>query len=187
MGSRGKLPKNLITITKTLFDVSPLYAIELPSTVRTIEEEGFRCTRLKTIDISNVTSVGKRAFNMCEYLEAITLGDITSIPADLFNGCKSLKEIKIPASVTSLAVAHDGAPFEGTNSLETVIIDSSYVAGLLTGFGWKQIDIESHCGLLIDNAKTIYLKTGLEATDFVKANYEEKTTDKDGYTMWVKK
>jgi len=170
----------LTTIGSDAFsECDSLNSIIIPATVNSFEYCAFaNCDELDTVTFATgsiLTSIEADAFENCVSLTTIVLPtNLTTLGYYVFDGCTSLASITIPSTVTSIG----SSAFRSCSSLITVILDSSTIRNTLTS--------ATASGYLIQEATTIYLKTGLTATSYISNNYTSTTTDLDGYSKYVK-
>ena len=65
-----------------------------------------------------VKTVTSNMFYGCLGVETIVLDGVTTIEVNAFDGCVNLKNIKIPASVTSIASTRTGSAFTGAGAMD---------------------------------------------------------------------
>ena len=123
---------------------------------------------------AGVTELGKNSFIYCSKITDVNIGNgVTKINATVFNSCTGLKSITIGSSVSNIGPS----VFNGCNNLKTVIINSSTVASSLTS--------QDSGGNLVYYATTVY--TNSTPGSYITNNFKTVTSDKPGYTKYVKK
>lgn len=99
------LPEGLTTIGINAFKkCSALKKVTLPSSLTDIPDKLFyACDVLNDIVIpTSVKTMGRGVFAGCKALERMTIGDGVTIGNNLFSDCESLKEVKLPATLTTI-------------------------------------------------------------------------------------
>ena len=123
---------------------------------------------------SGVTTIGSAAFYNCTKLTSIDMeSDVTTIQNAAFNFCSGITTATIGNSLTSLV----GSPFAHCSNLKTVIISSPTIASGLTN--------DTSCGYIVNYATTVYTNSIPGA--YIINNFNVVTSDKTGYTKYVKK
>ena len=131
----------------------------------------------------SVTNIAWGAFGNCSGLtgELVIPDSVITIEGYAFYGCSGLTEVVIPASVTSIGTY----AFSGATNMQTLIIDSETVAtnntmlnniGLLMGTAYKDMVI-----YINDNI------SGTLGTTLTNNYNKQSSSDKVGYSMWVRK
>ena len=99
------LPNSLTEIPREAFyNCSALKKVTLPSSLTDIPDKLFyACDVLNDIVIpTSVKTMGRGVFSGCKALERMTIGDGVTIGNNLFSDCESLKEVKLPATLTTI-------------------------------------------------------------------------------------
>ena len=99
----------LQTLGTESFAESGVAVVSLPTTMKTIGQQAFSgCSDLATINIAGLTnleSIGKESFKDCSSLGALDLSatKVATIGIGAFAGCNSIEEIKMPATIETIA------------------------------------------------------------------------------------
>ena len=150
---------------------------QIPSSVTTIGSEAFSgYGSLAYVEISeSVETVCDRAFYLFGSLKLITIpSSVNSFGISVFYNCSLLESIKILSSTISLGYQS----FVGCTSLKTVLIEGNNISSAINSF--------SDCGSLLQNCKTLYIKSSLNISEFITSNYTQTETDKIGYIKFVR-
>ena len=181
------IPDSVTTIGSSAFKGCSGLSGELviPDSVTTIGYETFyNCSGLtgELVISKNVSRIESNAFMNCSGITNVIIPNgVTTIGSSAFRGCSGLTEVVIPTSVTTIG---SGA-FSNATNMQTLIIDSETVANndsmlrnisLLTGSQYKNM--------------VIYINNNISGTLGVTLtnNYNKQaSSDKVGYSMWVRK
>ena len=203
-------PNTRVIAVGALRSCTKLTDIVIPNSVIIIGIQAFKsCTNLANITVyGNIEYIGEDAFSFTAYFkndsnwqddmlyltanDGVTKylisckttksGDVeidagTKIIApSAFFWCDKITKIVIPDAVIEIGIN----AFSGCSALTTVIIDSEKIANSLTG--------QYGCGYLINNAKTIYIKQGLDVSSstYLLNNFtKQETSDRAGYDKYV--
>lgn len=125
-----------------------------------------------TVIPSDILNIGEEAFYGCYNLTNVIIPEgVTSIGKSAFQVCSNLATINIPSTVT--AIGEDA--FNACLGLEKVTIDSEIIGGLA----------DSHSmGYLVEWAKMVYVKDGIEA-NYIAKKYYLVNTDLTGYKKYI--
>lgn len=99
------MPESVTSIGSEVFAFcSALKKVTLPSSLTDIPDKLFyACDVLNDIVIpTSVKTMGRGVFSGCKALERMTIGDGVTIGNNLFSDCESLKEVKLPATLTTI-------------------------------------------------------------------------------------
>lgn len=99
------MPESVTSIGSEVFAFcSALKKVTLPSSLTDIPDKLFyACDVLNDIVIpTSVKTMGRGVFAGCKALERMTIGDGVTIGNNLFSDCESLKEVKLPATLTTI-------------------------------------------------------------------------------------
>lgn len=99
------MPESVTSIgSEVFFQCSALKKVTLPSSLTDIPDKLFyACDVLNDIVIpTSVKTMGRGVFAGCKALERMTIGDGVTIGNNLFSDCESLKEVKLPATLTTI-------------------------------------------------------------------------------------
>ena len=160
------------SIVKVPVSYSGVFSIN--SNINSIDNYAFsNCIGIEEISIGeNLNSVGKSAFYGCTGITELIL-NCSSIDKYAFRACGNLSTVIISNKVTS--IQYDA--FLDDSNLKTVIIDSSTISSTLTS--------QTSCGNLVKYATTVYTKS--TPGSYITSNFNMITSDKPGYTKYVKK
>lgn len=181
------IPEGVTNIGEKAFNLSGLYSITIPGSVKEMADVFSECKRLERVSISEgVTEISEKAFNGCELLTSITIANtVKTIKNKAFGYCAKLLRVDIPESVTTI----EPYAFVECISLNTFNIDNiqSNVPGKAWGISpyttvnWLKASDVSDFTITEENRAMIGY-TGEENEELV---IPETFTDEDGgrYTV----
>lgn len=178
---KGAASQGTVTIKDGTVSIAPgafyecddLTDIVIPEGVKSIGRQAFdECDKLCSVNIpDSVEIIDRHAFYYCRGLTEVTMGSgVKSIGKYAFYECSALTEITIKSNVENIGEK----AFYGCGELSKIVIDSAQIAELNS----------SDCNLL-DNASTVYLKTGLTAGNYISDKFSSTSSDKAGYEKYT--
>ena len=121
------IPDSVFVIGHSAFsDCISLSSVTMPDSIKFIFSAAFsNCTSLETITIpNNVKDLSSHMFMGCSKLKEVILHNhITTIGAASFVDCSAIEKIVIPSKVNEIDIFWGITPFNGCNSLKSIIVD----------------------------------------------------------------
>lgn len=193
------IPDSVKEIGRGAFSGCKLESIEIPYSINSIPDTFCSNNNISKIHIpSNIHIMGNSAFYRNPITNITFDEGITEIGDRCFAESDIIEELILPNSLTRIGTScfekiinltiGENLKYIGDYSLnnygflETVTINSPYVA--------NSLEYSSSCGGLIWNRKTIvYIRDDLDTSSstYLNDNYTITTSDKIGYTKYIRK
>ena len=150
----------------------------VPQSVETISNLAFYYSNVESIILNdNIKTLKDNVFRGTKIKNIVIPEKITNIPNLAFYQCPNLETIQIGSGVETIG---NNNTFGGGTKIKTIIMDSPKIAKNIT-------DQNSFAGL-VKYMETIYIKDGItEIGSYITENFSTATSDKQGYTKYVKK